>query len=96
MSLTWDNQPMTKADAKRLLKHFNEDFPLVTQWLKNAHDAYLRAHCGFCGAHTNPMFMCDRNIDYVYCADCFPGTPCGKGKHEEGCSTMSIDGGDDV
>lgn len=51
-------------------------------------------HCAACGCEVKNYAMCDREqTDAVWCFDCFPETPCGKGWHGEGCSTNVFEEG---
>lgn len=38
----------------------------------------------------NAVYFCDRLVTTAYCGACFNETPCGKGDHGEGCSTLMI------
>lgn len=49
--------------------------------------------CSKCGADcTAHHFMCDR-MEGQWCEDCFDLTPCGRGKHGEGCPTQVFSDG---
>lgn len=52
--------------------------------------------CAGCGhVCTSHHWMCDRR-DGVWCNVCFHLTPCGKGKHGEGCPTQVFDSAPNV
>lgn len=49
--------------------------------------------CSKCGADCKAHhFMCDR-MEGQWCGPCFDRTPCGRGKHGEGCPTQVFDDG---
>lgn len=49
--------------------------------------------CTRCKATVNVAFMCDQApMDEMLCGPCFETTPCGQGRHEEGCETMVCEG----
>lgn len=45
--------------------------------------------CAICGKIIEPgiYFLCDEEIDKIWCYGCFGQTPCGQGKHSEDCQT---------
>lgn len=48
--------------------------------------------CVSCGHLLGSSFwMCDEDMDGVWCEGCYPKTKCGKGKHGEGCPTHVFD-----
>jgi hypothetical protein len=50
--------------------------------------------CGKCGKPLRGHYLaCDRTMK-EYCEDCFEKTPCGKGKHGEGCPTQIFEDSD--
>lgn len=52
-----------------------------------------RARCAQCRCEVKAYSTCDRATGSVWCFDCFPETPCGKGWHGEGCSTNVFEDG---
>lgn len=47
--------------------------------------------CDRCGKDcTSNYWMCDR-LMAQWCSECFAKSPCGKGKHGEGCPTQVFD-----
>ena len=54
-----------------------------------------RTHCAACGCEVKAYSTCDReDTGAVWCFDCFPDTPCGKGYHGEGCATNVFEDGE--
>jgi hypothetical protein len=47
--------------------------------------------CVECGRDVREAYLCDRLPDKLFCGDCFDGTDCGRGLHEEGCSTKVME-----
>ena len=48
-------------------------------------------YCSKCGINcTGLHYLCDR-MPGQWCVVCFKGTPCGKGKHGEGCPTQVLE-----
>lgn len=48
--------------------------------------------CALCGLPLPPTcFLCDETME-SYCPTCFDRTPCGKGRHGEGCPTLCVSG----
>lgn len=54
--------------------------------------------CRTCRKPVEPgrYWFCDEQelSDQPWCDDCFDVTPCGKGEHGEGCSTLVISDGE--
>jgi hypothetical protein len=52
-------------------------------------------NCSVCGKSLGRLYYyCDQALDDAWCAECFTTTPCGKGKHGEGCATKVIENKD--
>lgn len=50
-----------------------------------------RVICKKCGCECSDRHMlCDR-VDGAWCRNCFAATPCGRGRHGEGCATAVFD-----
>lgn len=53
--------------------------------------------CPVVGSARVPLFFCDESpqdgAPGPWCGTCFDTTPCGQGKHGEGCETMMLGDG---